>query len=101
MRTRHDLSVTLKRILGSKNVYFETPTNTVMQYPAIRYSISDYDEKEADNLKYLRRRAYRLTLIDEDPESPFIEKILDLPMCRFNTTYTSDGLHHYVFTIYI
>ena len=54
MSSRTDLQKKLEEILGSRNVYFQPPTNTMIQYPAIVYSLKRKESKFADNAKYLK-----------------------------------------------
>lgn len=101
MNNRIVLQKKLEEILGSRNVYFQSPENLKMSYPCIRYALNRIDEKYADDISYLRFRSYTLTLIDKNPDSPYLDKLLDLKRCRFDRAYVADNLHHFIFTIYI
>lgn len=101
MTDRIKLHNLLTSVLCSRNVYFQPPESIKMEYPAIVYSRSDIDSDFADNLPYLRRHEYELVVIDEDPDSEIVEKVVALPTCRFVRHYTADNLNHDVFTIYI
>ena len=90
MASRLNLQKELEELLGSRNVYFQPPSSVQMKYPAIRYSLSTLQNS----------KAYELILIDPDPDSIFIDKLLRLPYCRFDRCYPSDNLNHYVFTLY-
>ena len=87
-------------ILGNRNGYFQPPASLKMKYPGIRYSISNIDSTHANNGLYKTDNLYELTLIDTNIESEFVEKLMKLPMCRFNRFYSADGLYHWVFNIY-
>lgn len=87
-------------LLGSRNVYFRPTDHTKMKYPAITYERSNMDVRFADNNPYLTYDAYTVTIVDEDPDSEFVEKLAYFPMSRFSRHYTADGLNHDVFTIY-
>lgn len=87
-------------ILGSRNVYFQPPSSLKMSYPAIVYSLSDIQKKSADNKSYVKRTAYEVTVIDRDPDNSIVEKMSDLPNCRFDRSFTSDRLYHYIFTLF-
>ncbi len=87
-------------ILGSKNAYFQPPESVKMIYPAIVYSREDIEKINADDGAYLLKHRYSLTLIDEDPDSPLVDKILALPTCSFDRHYTKDNLNYDVFTLY-
>lgn len=102
MRTRLDLDNILREVAGSTaTVYFQPPENTVMMYPAIRYSRYDIEAYHADNTPYIVSPGYQITLIDPNPDSEFVEKIMMIPGCRFDRHYESDNLNHDVFTVYL
>lgn len=100
MDSRPSLQSKLETILGSRNVYFQPPESIRLSYPAIVYSRSDIASAYADNIKYRKNRQYQITLIDKNPDSETIDKILELPKCRFVRHFTSDNLNHDVFYIY-
>lgn len=100
MASRLTLQRELEELLGSSNVYFQPPSSVKMRYPAIRYSLSNMQNNHADNLVYKHSKAYELILIDPDPDSIFIDKLLRLPYCRFDRCYPADNLNHYIFTLY-
>ena len=59
-----------EEILKSKNVYFQSPPDVLMKYPAIRYSIDDIDISHADGINYKQFNKYSsnlnfLTLLTE------------------------------------
>ena len=100
MASRLSLQKTLEDILGSRNVYYQPPASVKMKYPAIVYSRKDIETIHANNAKYNSRRCYDVTVIDENPDSIFLDKILELPLSRFDRHYTAENLNHDVFTIY-
>ena len=100
MSSRLDLHTILCEILGSRNVYFQPPSSVRMQYPAIVYSRKDIEKRSANDGAYRKLPSYEVILVDKNPDSPFVEKILDLPYCSFDRHYESDNLNHDVFTIY-
>lgn len=100
MERRLELHELLCEILGSRNVYFQPPESIKMRYPAIRYSLEDISTKHANGKNYMITNKYMVTVIDDDPDSDVIRKMLTLEMCSFNRSYTSDGLNHYVFELY-
>lgn len=100
MASRLELQTQLEEILGSRNVYYQPPESIKLQYPAIVYSLDSIDSDYADNIGYFRNKSYQIMLIDKNPESEMVEKILHMPMCKFNNSYPSDGLNHFVFTLY-
>lgn len=99
-KSREDLHEILCKILGTRNCYFQPPSNIRRNYPCIDYELTRIDNIHADNIPYLNAKAYTLTYIDEDPDSEIPDKILQLPYCSFDRPYNADGLHHTVFTLY-
>lgn len=99
MANREDFQTLLESILDSRNVYFQPPENIKMKYPAIVYERDNIQNNFADNSVYAQSQVYMVTVIDEDPDSKFVEKISQLPTARFNRHFTSDNLNHDVFTI--
>lgn len=100
MASRLDLQNKLEELLESKNVYYQPPESLKMSYPAIRYSRDNIDKKVANNSTYLLTNCYEIIVIDPKKDNPIIEKLLELPMCRFDRHYISDNLNHYAFTLY-
>ena len=52
MSNRLDFDVILRSLLGSDNVYYQSPESVKMKYTAIKYSVNDIYNRNADNLKY-------------------------------------------------
>ena len=101
MERRIELGKKLRTALGSNNVYFQSPESTKMAYPAIRYSLDDIETDNADNMKYSKKRRYSVTLMDYDPDSETVDKILtSFDYCSFDRFYISDKLNHWVFTLF-
>lgn len=99
-QSRLSLHRILSGILKSRNVYFQPPESVGLHYPAIVYSLSNIRPLSADDLKYINRITYTVTLIDKNPESEFVNDILKIPYSAFDRSYVSDNLNHFVFTIY-
>lgn len=91
---------TLCGVLGNRNGYFQPPSSLKRNYPCIQYSLKDIESLRADNAVYKTDNAYELILMDTNIESEFVEKLMKLPMCKFDRFYTADGVYHWVFTIY-
>ena len=100
MASRLDLHEILCGVLNSRSCYFQPPSSVRMKYPAIIYSIKDVEKRSADDIAYRKLPCYELILIDKNPDSEFIEKLLDLPYCSYDRHYESDNLNHDVFTLY-
>lgn len=100
MDKRIELQAILEEILGSRNVYFQPPSNVRMSYPAIVYSRKRIDNSHANNSVYMQDHSYELTVIDKDPDSEIVSRVSELLLCRFDRHYKSDNLNHDVFTLY-
>ena len=100
MKTQSELQTKLEGLFESKNVYYQPPENLKMDYPAIRYSKYKIESEYADDMKYLNSNSYQIIVIDQIPDNPVINKILELPYSFFDRHYVSNNLNHYVFTLY-
>lgn len=100
MATRIELHEKLCEILGSRNVYYDPPSNTKMKFPAIEYHLARYEPVRADDFLYLVRNRYELTLMEKTPESETVGELLRLPYCSHDRSFVSDNMHHNTFTIY-
>lgn len=99
-RPRTKLQEILEETIGNGNVYFQPPETLKMKYPCIRYVRAHISPTFADDLSYIERDEYELTLIYKDPDSDLPRKLARLPLCRHDRAFESDNLHHEVFTIY-
>ena len=100
MNKRVELHYILQDILGSSNVYFQPPASIKIKYPAIIYSLSTINTRRADDKLYTKNKRYVVTIIDEDPDTDFVDKLLELPYCSFSNHYRMDNLNHYIFNLY-
>ena len=101
MADRANLQTELEEILGSRNVYFQTPSSVHMKYDAIRYKLSGKDIKRANNRLYMTTNKYDGVVITTDPDTNIPDKIIArFEMCSFGRPYTADNLNHYPFTLY-
>ncbi len=100
MDRRLNLQEVLETVLNNKNVYFQPPESQRMNYPCIKYDLSDLEIKYANNGIYAKKKKYTIILIDRDPDSKFSDLILSLPLCKFDRFYTSENLNHWVFDLF-
>lgn len=99
VRTRLELHEKLCGILGSRNVYFSAPS--VMKYPCIKYDMQPFIVDYADNIKYRNKQCWSLTVIDTDPDSEILNRLEDaFQYLSFDRFYATDGLNHFVYTLY-
>lgn len=100
MGTRLELQTLLENILGSSNVYYQPPESIRMKYPAIVYSLRNFNEIPADNKTYLRKRLYRIQFISRNPDNDVVDKMLDLELCASAGRFVIDNLYHDNFDLY-
>lgn len=100
MSRRIELQSKLEELLGSRNVYYQSPGSEKMSYPAIVYSKKNIDSVNADDGKYLLNTSYEIIVIDKKPDNEVINKILNLPHSSYDRPYKSDNLYHDVLTLY-
>lgn len=84
----------------TERVYFQPPTNISLVYPCIIYEIEADRTKRANNGLYLRTKRYQIMVIDRNPDSELPDKVIELPLCKFDRFYTADNLNHSVFTLF-
>lgn len=100
MASRLQLQTQLEEMLGSRNVYYQPPESVKLEYPAIVYAKKEIKSTFANDTTYLTPRSYELTVIDKRPDNAVIDRLLRLPMCRFDRHFKSDNLNHDVLTLY-
>lgn len=100
MASRIDLQKKLEEILGSRQVYYQSPGATMMKYPAIVYQKSNIRKRYANDKNYLKNIRYEVTVIDKMPDNPIIDELLSLPYSSFDRHYVSDNLNHDVIVLY-
>lgn len=84
----------------TEHVYFQPPTNIILQYPCIVYRRDFADTQFADDKPYRHLLRYAITVIDRDPDSVIPSKVAAMPMSLFNRFYTVDNLNHDVYNVY-
>ena len=100
MGDRLGLHELLTVILGTSNVYFQAPSTPSMKYPCIVYERNYTTVKTANDKPYIYRKRYKLTVIENDPDSLIPDKVATLPLCSFDRHYTVNNLIHDVYNIY-
>lgn len=100
MLNRVELHEKFCDILGSRSVYYQPPESVKLAYPAIVYSLREIRKLNANNGGYNLVPCYEAILIDKNPDSGFVESMVNMPYSSFNRSYVADNLNHFVFTIY-
>lgn len=98
---RLELHNKLIELLGSNNVYYQSPASVNMDYPAIKYTKGGVNSTKANNKNYINKTLYDIVVIDPLPDNPVIEKLLELPYSSYDRWYPANGLNHDVIKIYI
>jgi hypothetical protein len=94
------LQSTLKALEGVKDVYIQGPGPQTMEYPCIRIARNRSFVAFADNVQYLFKKRYGITVIAREPDSPIPDLVEALPFTEFDRFYVSNGLNHFVFNLY-
>lgn len=101
MAERLTLHEELCELLGSRNVYFQSPESVKMQYDAIRYELAGKDTKRANNRIYMNTNRYDGVIIARNPDTTLPDRLLNhFEMCSLGKPYTAGNLNHYPFTLY-
>lgn len=100
MRSRLTLHEELVNVLGSRNVYFQPPEEIKMKYPCIVYERYDITNTYADDDIYIQPRQYRVTIIDENPDSEIVTRMSQFKTARFINHQIVENLNHDTFNIY-
>ena len=100
MSRRIKLQSKLEELLGSRNVYYQSPGSENMSYPAIVYSKKNIDSAYANDANYLNHTSYEIIVIDKKPDNKVINDILSLPLSSYDRPYKANNLYHDVLTLY-
>lgn len=98
-QSQSDLQELLEALAGDGWSVYHTPPS-VMNFPAIKYERDESWVSRADNLMYLFKKRYQVTVIDRKPDSAIPDLVEALPFCRFQRYYPKDGLNHWVYNLY-
>lgn len=101
-RNRLVLHEKLCELLGSRNVYFQPPSNIQMSYPCIVYSANPVYKFHADNQRYLVWYQYKIQIIAHDPDFQLFDTFPDnFSFCsESGARFAADNLNHANYTLY-
>lgn len=85
---------------GEDHCYFESPADIEIKYPCIIYNYEKDFTFFADNTAYQGFKIYKITVIDDDPDSKIPERLRQLPYCTSDRNFAVDGLSHFVYRLY-
>lgn len=98
-RPQSELQEILEDLEGVVEAYFQPKTD--LEFPCIVYERGNPSEVSfADNLKYVLKKGYTITVIDRAPDSPIPDQVEALPHCRYERFFRTDGLNHFVFQLF-
>lgn len=80
------------------HVYFDPPESVKMTYPCFVYHYIGNSDVKANDQVYLRSEEYTVRYITKKADPILPEAIMDLPYVTFENHYTSENLHHFMFT---
>lgn len=81
-------------------VYFQPPEESKMTFPAIRYTKSTKQNRQANNRVYNQQQFYEIIVIEHDPEKPLADLVSKIPGVQCGASYKYNNLYHEPFTIY-
>ena len=100
MKTRAEIQELLEEVLGSKNVYFQPPTNTSLKYPCIVYKFERFNVRHADNKPYFVTSRWHIHHMYKNPKNDLKEKfVFEVPFCEFDRRIVSDGVYNDYYNI--
>ena len=83
------------------HVYFQPPESIKLHYPCVVYELSDVFTDYANDHLYKARKRYSVTVMDRDPDSSiFMDIMHQFVHCEFDRSFQSDGLNHWVLTLF-
>lgn len=89
------------KTLGAASVHFQPPPSVNLVFPSIVYRRKSTDTISADNINYKKHTLYQVEIIDADPDTDLVDKMLDkFSMCKHVNNFKSDNLNHDVFDLY-
>lgn len=95
MTSRTDLQSMLERILGSSNVYYQSPPNTGMKYPCIVYGFAGYNRQDADNKPYVLSGKWEITHMYKSVSNDKIrDEMINVMGCAFDRRIVKDGIYN-------
>ena len=100
VQNRIDLHNILTAIPNVAAVYYQPPINTKLVFPCIIYKRDGSYTDNANNNKYIFKKKYQITVVTRTPDETIADRVETLRYSSFDRHYVSDGLNHYIFTIY-
>lgn len=80
--------------------YFQKPGSSGLEYPCAVYNRDRSHVKFADNIKFFLKKRWTVTVMDRNPDSDIPDLMEALPWCELDRTFVTDGVNHWVFTLF-
>lgn len=90
----------LEALLPNVTLYFQPPESIKLEYPCLIYRLDNVFSKNADNVPYIVKNRYSLTLITKKVEEDMYYKLLSLESAKYERLFIADGLYHLIVTIH-
>lgn len=101
MNRRPELTPIFKALLKNENVYFQPPESLKMQFPCIRYKLSDIKTWKANNKLYNHMQCYEVVYITREPDNELVDNILKaFDFIEFSSVMVVDNLYHYRYKLF-
>jgi hypothetical protein len=84
---------------GELRAYFQPGPTITMQYPCLVYKRDGSFVRHADNIKYILKKRWTVTVIDRNPDSDIPDLVENLSKCEFDRFYPAGGLNHWVYSL--
>ena len=93
-----DVGRILQNAIGDEGpVYFNPPNK--LEYPCIVYELAKRTSEDADDIRYIKRLQFTITVITRDPYSDIPGKVWDsFDYISHDTRFVSERLYHDVYT---
>lgn len=101
MKSREELQALLEDVLGSKNVYHQSPPNTGMKYPCIVYRFVRPKVSHADNKPYIVTGRWEIHHMYKQSKNSLLTKMLfAAPYVIHDDQLVKDGVYNDYYIIY-
>lgn len=107
MDKRYELQEKLEDIMApmvkepEDHVFFQPPESVKLEYPCILYHLNRLYIRRADDMPYVNKDQYMVTVIDRNPDSQIAKEIIEtFRYASFDRRYVIDNLYHDIITLY-
>lgn len=101
MNRRPELLPIFKALINNDNVYFQPAEDLKMNYPCIRYKLSEIKQWKANNEQYAHRQCYEVVYISRVPDDALVNTILKtFDHISFSGVLVVNNLYHYRYKLY-